>query len=66
MKFILLVIFLNAANPNDESILAHKAFATMEQCEEKAAEIRLATQSPAVVAKTFCVSEKDLLNLKEA
>ncbi len=62
MKFILLAFVMNITNPSDPSMFLHKTFPSKAACEYA---VKQMPQAPSNLrAAYFCVSEDDLLDIK--
>lgn len=60
MKYILIIIAFSLANPKEQGLLAHKAFATYEECMAAGAKATAGVPKELRVAG-FCIPAKDLM-----
>lgn len=60
MKYILIVIAISLANPQEPAVLAHKGFATYEQCMAAGA-VAKANVPKELKVSGFCVPAEDLM-----
>ena len=60
MKYILIIIAFSLANPQEQGILAHKSYATYEQCMAAGAKATAGVPKELRVAG-FCIPAEDLM-----
>lgn len=62
MKWILIYVILNIADPSDPALLGHRRFDSNEACEYVWAKTEAEVSVPnGIKATGFCISERDLL-----
>lgn len=67
MKWILIIVAFNAAQPQQPAMLAHKPFTTEYECRDFAEHISADMQRRMANIKVsaFCINEQDLLNSEQ-
>ena len=62
MRFILIVVVINLLNMADPALIAHKSFASKEQCEQANEQLPETPKNLRTIS--FCMAEDDLTEVK--